>query len=104
MTKQEEGLLLRNSRTKANQNMIATLGLLNDLHLGAISAKTRSEIFRQPIEFGLVARGTLIAEVRDVGKFSPNIEIKHSFGLSPNVFPIGTGLPQCVALRVTYAN
>lgn len=54
------------------------------------------------IEFGLIARGHLIAEVRDVGKFSPNVEIKHEFGLDPNVFPIGTGLPQCPALRITY--
>ncbi len=54
------------------------------------------------IEFGLVARGTLVAEVRDVGKFSPNITIKHTFGLSPNVFPLGTGLPLCVPLHVVY--
>jgi hypothetical protein len=53
------------------------------------------------IEFGLVARGSLIAEVRDVGTFSPGAEIKHSFGLNPNVFPIGSGLPQCVPLRIT---
>lgn len=56
------------------------------------------------IEFGLVARGSLIAEVRDVGTFSQGVEIKHSFGLNPNVFPIGTGLPQCVPLRVTWHN
>ena len=56
------------------------------------------------IEFGLVARGALIAEVRDVGTFSPNAEIKHEFGISPNVFPIGTGLPQCVPLRITFAD
>ena len=54
------------------------------------------------IEFGLLARGTLIAEVRDVGTFSPNVEIKHQFGLNPNVFPIGTGLPKCVPLRITF--
>ena len=54
------------------------------------------------IEFGLVARGHLVAEVRDVGTFSPGAEIKHRFGLSPNVFPIGTGLAQCVPLRITY--
>jgi hypothetical protein len=54
------------------------------------------------IEFGLVARGTLVAEVRDVGTFSPGVEIKHTFGLDPNVFPIGTGLARCVPLRVTY--
>jgi len=56
------------------------------------------------IEFGLVANGRLVAEVRDVGKFSPRAEIKHRFGLDPNVFPLGTGLPQCVPLRVTYAD
>ncbi|MGZ3510220.1 MAG: hypothetical protein ACXWNK_02680 [Vulcanimicrobiaceae bacterium] len=33
------------------------------------------------IEFGLSARGHLVAEVRDVGTFSPNVEIKHAFDL-----------------------
>ncbi len=56
------------------------------------------------IEFGLVAKGVLVAEVRDVGTFSPGAEIKHSFGLSPNVFPLGTGLSQCVPLHATYKN
>jgi hypothetical protein len=54
------------------------------------------------IDFGLVANGRLVAEVRDVGTFSPGIEIKHSFGLSPNVFPLQTGLPRCVALRILF--
>jgi hypothetical protein len=54
------------------------------------------------IEFGLVARGILVAEVRDVGKFSPNVTIKHTFGLSQNVFPLGTGLPLCVPLHVVF--
>jgi hypothetical protein len=56
------------------------------------------------IEFGLIAKGRLVAEVRDVGTFSPNIEIKHSFGLDPNVFPLGTALSQCVPLRIEYAD
>jgi hypothetical protein len=56
------------------------------------------------IQFGLVANGHLVAEVRDVGTFSPNAEIKHSFGISRNVFPLQTGLPRCVALHVTYAD
>jgi len=56
------------------------------------------------IDFGLVAKGILVAEVRDVGTFSHGAEIKHTFGLNPNVFPISTGLPECVPLRVTYAN
>jgi len=56
------------------------------------------------IEFGLVANGVLRAEVRDVGTFSPGAEIKHSFGISANVFPIQTGLPQCIPLRITFAD
>ena len=54
------------------------------------------------IEFGLIANGILRAEVRDVGTFSPGAEIKHSFGISANVFPIQTGLPQCVPLHITF--
>jgi hypothetical protein len=54
------------------------------------------------VEFGLVAKGHVVAEVRDVGTFSQGAEIKHSFGLNPNVFPLGTGLAQCVPLRVSY--
>ncbi len=56
------------------------------------------------IEFGLVAKGSLVAEVRDVGTFSPGVEIRHEFGLSPNVFPLGTGLAQCVPLRIRFEN
>jgi hypothetical protein len=56
------------------------------------------------IEFGLVANGILKAEVRDVGTFSPGAEIKHAFPLSPNVFPIGTGLARCVPLRIKFAD
>jgi len=54
------------------------------------------------IEFGLVVNGVLRAEVRDVGTFSPGAEIKHKFGISPNVFPIQSGLPQCIPLRITF--
>ncbi len=54
------------------------------------------------IEFALVAKGHVVAEVRDVGTFSPGAEIKHRFGLNPNVFPLGTGLAQCVPLRATF--
>jgi hypothetical protein len=56
------------------------------------------------IDFGLVARGRLVAEIRDVGKFSPNAEIKHQFGLSRNVFPLRTALAQCVPLHIVYAD
>ncbi len=63
-----------------------------------------TDIVMKDIEFGLVARGTMLAEVRDVGTFSPGAEIKHEFGISPNVFPIGTGLPQCVPLKIVFAD
>lgn len=56
------------------------------------------------IEFGLLSRGSLVAEVKDVGTFSPGAEIKHEFGISTNVFPLGTGLPVCVPLRITFAD
>ena len=56
------------------------------------------------IEFGLVANGRLVAEVRDVGTFSPGAEIKHSFGISHNVFPLQTGLPHCVPLWIRFAD
>lgn len=56
------------------------------------------------VEFGLVARGHLVAEVRDIGTFTTGAEIKHEFGLNSNVFPISTGLPRCVPLLVQFAN
>ncbi|MBV8602841.1 MAG: hypothetical protein JO359_14860 [Candidatus Eremiobacteraeota bacterium] len=54
------------------------------------------------IEFGLVANGVLKAEVLDVGTFSPGVEIKKKFSISENVFPIGTGLPRCPPLHITF--
>lgn len=67
------------------------------IHYKNISNKTMTEI-----QFGLVANGVLRAEVRDVGRFSPHAEIKHRFAISPNVFPIQTGLPLCVPLHITF--
>jgi hypothetical protein len=61
-------------------------------------------ITMKEIEFGLIARGELVAEVRDVGTFSTGAEIKHEFGISPNVFPLSTGLAQCVPLKITFAD
>jgi len=63
------------------------------------SSKTMSEI-----DFGLVVNGVLRAEVKDAGTFSPGVEIKHKFGISENVFPIQSALPQCIPLRITFEN
>ncbi len=71
--------------------------------LGIDYTNTTNKVMKQ-IEFGLVANGRLVEEVKDVGTFSPGVEIKHEFGISPNVFPLQTGLPRCVPLRVTFAD
>ncbi|MEO9263568.1 MAG: hypothetical protein ABI282_05705 [Candidatus Baltobacteraceae bacterium] len=75
----------------------------NDPTLAIHYVNTGTKVIKT-IEFGLIARGTLVAEVRDVGTFSPGADIKHRFGISQNVFPLGTGLPQCLPLRITFAD
>jgi hypothetical protein len=67
-----------------------------------IDYKNATAAVMKQIEFGLIAKGELVAEVRDVGTFSPGAEIKHEFGLSPNVFPLGTSLVECVPLKITF--
>jgi hypothetical protein len=70
----------------------------------AIDYKNVSPKTMTTIEFGLIANGNLVAEVRDVGTFTTNAEIKHKFTISQNVFPLQTGLPRCVPLRITFAD
>jgi len=70
----------------------------------AIDYRNVSSRTMHAVEFGLVARGTLVAEVRDVGTFSHGAEIKHEFGLNENVFPLGTALASCVPLRIEFAD
>jgi hypothetical protein len=70
----------------------------------AIDYVNQTSVAANVIEFGLVAKGVLVAEVRDVGTFSPGAPIKHSFGLDPNVFPLGTALARCVPLYIKFAD
>jgi hypothetical protein len=56
------------------------------------------------VVWGLVANGRLVAEVRDVGTFSPGARIQRAYGISINAFPLQTALPQCVALDVIFQN
>ena len=56
------------------------------------------------IEFGLIVRGSLVAEVKDVGTFSPGAEIKHKFGVSKNIFPIQTSYAKCVPLHILFVD
>ena len=70
----------------------------------AIDYTNQSKKPMKQIEFGLVANGRLVAEVRDVGTFSPGVEIQHVFGLNPNVFPLRTGLAKCVPLKIEFVD
>jgi hypothetical protein len=56
------------------------------------------------VDFGLVARGSLVAVAKDVGTFSPGATIDHEFVISREVFPLGTQFPYCAVMRVRYAN
>jgi hypothetical protein len=70
----------------------------------AIDYVNVTNVVMKDIEFGLVIHGNLVAEVRDVGTFSPGAEIKHEFGVSPNIFPIQTSFVQCVPLKITFVD
>jgi len=69
--------------------------------LGIDYANATNVVMKQ-IEFGLIVRGALVAEVKDIGTFSPGAEIKHKFGLNPNVFPLQTSYAKCVPLKITF--
>jgi hypothetical protein len=70
----------------------------------AIDYTNATQHTMKQIEFGLVANGNLVAEVKDVGTFSPGVEIKHEFGLSSNVFPLQTSMVRCMPLKITFAD
>jgi hypothetical protein len=74
-----------------------------DAFLG-IAYKNQARMAAKEIDFGLVARGSLIAMAKDVGTFSPGIKIDHEFVESREIFPIGTTSPVCAVLRVKYAD
>ena len=69
-----------------------------------IHYKNNGKVTATEIDFGLSARNVLVAQVKDVGKFSPTILIDHEFDIPHDVFPLGTGLPQCVVLSVKYVD
>jgi hypothetical protein len=69
----------------------------------SIDYSNATSVVMKDIEFGLLVNGNLLAEVRDVGTFSPGAEIKHEFGISRNIFPI-QGMAHCVPLKITFAD
>lgn len=70
----------------------------------AIDYHNDTTVVMKTVEFGLLARGDLIAEVRDVGTFSPGAEIRHEFGLNPSIFPLSTSVVKCVPLKIEFAD
>lgn len=68
-----------------------------------IAYKNQAASEATEVDFGLVASGSLIALAKDVGKFSPGVEIDHEFVVSSEIFPLGS-MPYCAVLRVTYAD
>ncbi|HEY2476354.1 MAG TPA: hypothetical protein VGI19_16325 [Candidatus Cybelea sp.] len=73
----------------------------NDPTLGIDYVNVTHHVMKE-IEFGLIVHGNLVAEVKDVGTFSPGAEIKHKFGLNPNVFPLQTSYARCAPLRIKF--
>lgn len=70
----------------------------------AISYQNQAPADATEVDFGLVARGWLVAVARDVGTFSHGTTIDHEFVISREVFPLGTAFPSCAVLRVKYAD
>ena len=56
------------------------------------------------VDFGFVSGGSIIAHVRDVGRFSPHAAIKHDFEIDAGVFKLRAALAQCIPLHITYAD
>lgn len=50
------------------------------------------------IEFGVFSGDTLVLKVRDSGRFSPGVTIKHDLRLNAGAFPLPSGELRCVAL------
>ncbi len=76
----------------------------NDEGFLGIDYQNYASVAATEIDFGLVARDSLVATAKDIGTFSPGVEIKHEFVISREVFPIGTTFPYCAVLRVKYSD
>ena len=70
----------------------------------AITYRNDKGVPAKEIDFGLVARNSLIAVAKDAGTFAPGVSIAHEFSVDPEIFPIGTQFPYCAVMRVKYAD
>jgi hypothetical protein len=69
-----------------------------------VTYRNQAGVAASEVDFGLVARGSLVAVAKDVGTFSPGVRIDHEFVISREVFPLGTEFPYCAVLRVRYSD
>jgi hypothetical protein len=69
----------------------------------SIGYENKAAVVATEIDFGLLVGGSLVAVVKDVGRFSPGVKIDHEFVLSREIFPL-VGEPFCSVLRVKYAD
>jgi len=76
----------------------------NDEGFLGVDYRNDAKMSATEIDFGLVVRDSLVATAKDIGTFSPGIEINHEFVISREVFPIGTAFPYCAVLRVKYSD
>jgi hypothetical protein len=73
-----------------------------DAFLGIVY-ENRADVSATEVDFGLVAGGGVIAEVKDIGNFAPGVKIDHEFVVSREIFPLAS-TPYCSVLRVKYAD
>src|SRR5215470_608911 len=74
-------------------------GTTNNVDVDFINNGTQDAV---AIEFVVLVKNTLVAEMRNSGKFSPGVVIKHNLGLDSAALKLRTF--RCIALRVTWAD
>jgi len=74
-------------------------GTGNNVDIDFINNGTQEAV---AIDFGVLVKNTLVAQMRNSGKFSPGVLIKHNLGLDSAALKLKTF--RCLALRVTWAD
>ncbi len=67
----------------------------------AIDYTNKSKTTLKTINFGLIVRGNLIAEIQDKGSALPGVDIERTLALDASLLPLPSNA-ECVPLEVTY--
>ena len=67
----------------------------------AIDYTNKSKAALRTVNFGLIVRGTLLAEIQDKGSALPGIDLKRTLALDASLLPLPSNA-ECVPLEVTY--